>query len=62
MNLDLLTNATAVDVRFVSFQKHKESLKASANDGKQDKEESNEPDYDEDKDQLEKNRKRKPVR
>jgi hypothetical protein len=51
MKLDLLTNATVVDdaIRFVS-SKTKENLKSST-DG--DKEESNEPDYNEDKDQLE---------
>jgi hypothetical protein len=50
MKLDLLTNATVVDaIRFVS-SKTKENLK-SATEG--DKEESNEPDYDEDQDKLE---------
>ena len=50
MKLDLLTNATVVDdaVRFVS-SKSKENLKPSSEG---DKEESEEPDYDEDKDQL----------
>jgi Trp operon repressor len=50
MKLDLLTNATVVDdaIRFVS-SKPKGNLKSSAGD---DKEESNEPDYDEDQDQL----------
>ena len=51
--IDLLTNATVVDddIRFVSH-KSKENIKSSScNEG--DKEESNEPDYDEDKDQLE---------
>jgi hypothetical protein len=54
MKLDLLTNATVVDdaIRFVS-QKSQEKLKLSANDSEYDKEESNEPDYYEDKDQLE---------
>jgi hypothetical protein len=54
MKLDLLTNATVVDdaIRFVS-QKSKDNGK-SANDSEQDnKEESNMPNYDEDKDQLE---------
>jgi hypothetical protein len=52
MKLDLLTNATVVDdaIRFVS-QKSKENLKPAS--GKGDNEKSNEPDYDEDKDQLE---------
>jgi hypothetical protein len=47
MRLDLLTNATVVDdaIRFVSSN-FKENLKSSNNKG--DKEESNEPDYDED--------------
>jgi predicted transcriptional regulator len=46
MKLDLLTNATVVDdaIRFVS-SKTKENLKSS---GERGKEESNEPDYDED--------------
>jgi hypothetical protein len=51
MKLDLLTNATVVDdaIRFAS-SKSNENVKSSSED---DKEESNEPDYDEDKDQLE---------
>jgi predicted subunit of tRNA(5-methylaminomethyl-2-thiouridylate) methyltransferase len=51
MKLDLLTNATVVDdaIRFVS-QKSKENLK-STSEG--DKEESREPDYEDDKNQLE---------
>lgn len=51
MKMDLLTNATVVDdaIGFVP-QKSTESLKSS-NEG--DKEESSEPDYDGDKDQLE---------
>jgi hypothetical protein len=51
MKLDLLTNATVVDdaIRFVS-SKSKENLKSST---EADKEESNEPDYDEHQDQLE---------
>jgi hypothetical protein len=51
MKMDLLTNATVVDdaMRFVS-SKTRESLKSSTYG---DKEESNEPDYNEDKDQLE---------
>ena len=54
MKLDLLTNATVVDdaIRFVS-QKSKNGLRSSGNNYETDKEESNEPDYDEDKDQLE---------
>jgi hypothetical protein len=53
MKLDLLTNATVVDdaIRFVSDRsKDKENLKSSTEG---DNEESIEPDYDEDKDQLE---------
>ncbi len=52
MKLDLLTNATVVDdaIRFVS-QKSKGRLKYSTSEG--DEEETNQPDYDEDKDQLE---------
>jgi hypothetical protein len=60
MKLDLLTNATVVDdaIRFVSSNKSKEELKRSSssnmtNEGNDDREESNEPDYDGDKDQLE---------
>jgi hypothetical protein len=54
MKLDLLTNATVVDdaIRFVSG-KSKENLVSSGNNNKDDREESNEPDYDEDEDQLE---------
>jgi len=54
MKLDLLTNATVVDdaIRFVSSHKTREKLNSSS-DGEHDKEESSEPDYDEDKDQLE---------
>jgi hypothetical protein len=46
MELDLFTNATAVDdaIRFVS-SKPKDKLKASGNDSEHDKEESREPDY-----------------
>jgi predicted transcriptional regulator len=53
MKLDLLTNATVVDdaIRFVS-SKIKEKLKPSAN-GSEHNTELNEPDYDEDRDQLE---------
>jgi predicted transcriptional regulator len=51
MKLDLLTNATVVDdaIRFVSC-KSKENQKSSTEG---DKEELNEPDYDENRDQLE---------
>jgi hypothetical protein len=51
MKLDLLTNATVVDdaIRFVS-SKSKENVKSYSED---DKEESNEPGYHEDEDQLE---------
>src|SRR5918995_2171840 len=51
MKLDLLTNAKVVDdaIRFVS--KSKDDLKLSGNSDKNGKE-SNEPDYDENRDQL----------
>jgi hypothetical protein len=51
MKLDLLTNATVVDdaIRFVS-SKTNENLKSFSEDATK---ESNEPDYDEGKDQLE---------
>jgi hypothetical protein len=54
MKLDLLTNATVVDdaIRFVS-SKSKENLKSPpSNSNENDKEESNEPDYHENKDDL----------
>jgi len=53
MKLDLLTNATVVEdaIRFTS-QQSKRNTKSSYNDNEHVKE-SNEPDYDEDKDQLE---------
>ena len=53
MKLDLLTNATVVDdaIRFVSYQRSKEHLKPYSNSSQED--ESNELDYNEDKDQLE---------
>src|SRR5919202_1094689 len=49
MKLDLLTNATVVDdaIRFVS-QKPKDKEKMESSEESDDKEESNEPDYDED--------------
>ena len=59
MRLELLANATVVDdaIRFVSDRsKVKEKLKSSAannNDSEHGKEVSHEPNYDEDKDQLE---------
>jgi predicted transcriptional regulator len=56
MKMDLLTNATVVDdaIRFVS-DKSKDRLKASSfsNSDEHQKEEPNEPDYNEDKDRLE---------
>jgi hypothetical protein len=54
MKLDLLTNATVVDdaIRFVS-QKSQDKQKIKSAVSKGEKQESNEPDYDEDKDQLE---------
>jgi hypothetical protein len=53
MKLDLLTNATVVDdaVRFVS-QKSSDKVE-SMDGGNEDESESNEPDYNEDKDQIE---------
>jgi hypothetical protein len=53
MKLDLLTNATVVDdaIRFVSSNKAKEELKSASNGRSEDNSESNEPDYDADKDQ-----------
>ena len=55
MKLDLLTNATVVDdaITFVSSEESKEKQKLPRKDIEGDKEESNEPDYNEDKDQLE---------
>jgi predicted transcriptional regulator len=52
MKLDLLTNATVVDdaIRFVSYHNFKWKLKSSSSSNN---EESKEPDYNEDKDQLE---------
>jgi predicted transcriptional regulator len=52
MKLDLLTNATVVDdaIRFVLNSRDNQKLKSAS--GKDDQEESNEPDYDEDKDHL----------
>jgi Trp operon repressor len=54
MKLDLLTNATVVDdaIRFVS-QKTIEKLKSSIDSNEAQEEESKEPDYKDDKDQLE---------
>ena len=54
MKLELLTNATVVDdaIRFVS-DRSKEKLKSSSNSNEYDKDESKEPDYNEDKDLLE---------
>jgi hypothetical protein len=50
MKLDLLTNASVVDdaIRFVSSKRSKNNEKPSSSSG-DDKEESKEPDYDEDK-------------
>ena len=57
MNLDLLTNATVVDDAITSSNKfkskYKENLKSFSNNSSEDDKESNEPDYGEDKDQLE---------
>jgi hypothetical protein len=63
MKLDLLTNATVVDdaIRFVS-QKSKDNLESSDNVNEHDKE-SKEPDnYEDDEDQLKKNKKRRLAR
>jgi hypothetical protein len=57
MKLELLTNATVVDdaIRFVSQKsKDKENLKAHFSDNVEYDKESNESDYNEDKDQQEK--------
>ena len=55
MKLDLLTNATVVNdaIRFVSSNKFKDNLRSSDDIDEVDKEKSNDPDYDEYKDQLE---------
>src|SRR5215212_9890673 len=54
MKMDLLTNATVVDdaIIFVS-QKFKENLERRSTGSDEDENELNEPDYNEDKDQLE---------
>jgi Trp operon repressor len=55
MKLELLTNATVVDdaIRFVSSNKSKDNLRSLGDNNEIDKEESNEPDYDDEyKDQL----------
>jgi hypothetical protein len=61
MKLELLTNATVVDdaIRFVSSQKSKDSLRSSGDNDEVDKEQPNEPDYDEDRDQLEEGKEEK---
>jgi hypothetical protein len=53
MKIDLLTNATVVDdaIWFVSGT-YENKLKLLDNDSEYDKEESNKPDYGEDRDQL----------
>lgn len=55
MKLDLLTNATVVDdaIRFVSSNKSKHNLSSSGDNDESYKDKSKEPDYNEDKDQLE---------
>jgi predicted transcriptional regulator len=57
MKLDLLTNATVVDdaIRFVSQKSNEKSKSSDSRRSGDDIEESNEPDYDEDKNQLEEN-------
>ena len=59
--LDLLTNAKVVDdaIRFVSNRSNKK-LKPSSNSNEDDKEESNEPDYNEDKYRVEEERDEEP--
>jgi hypothetical protein len=63
MKLELLTNATVVDdaIRFVSSNKSKDNLISSGNNNGVDKEESNEPDYDKEEDQLEEEQEREAV-
>ena len=59
MKLDLLTKATVVDdaIRFVSSDRSNEKVKPiSSNNSNEDGKESNEPDYNKDKDQLEEKR------
>ena len=58
MKLDLRTNATVVDdaIRFVS-DKSKQNLKVSSSNSDEHQKESNEPEYNEDKDQLRENKK-----
>jgi hypothetical protein len=59
MRLDLLTNATVVDdaIRFVSSNKFKDNLKSSSDNDEIRKEKSEELDYDEDKVQLDEDKK-----
>ena len=55
MKMDLLTNATVVDdaIRFVSSNSLIEKQKSSLENNNRDDKQSNEPDYNKDKDQLE---------
>jgi hypothetical protein len=55
MKLDLLTNATVVDdaIRFVSSNKSKDYLRSLGDNKWVDNKQSKEPDYDEDRNQLE---------
>ena len=55
MKLDLLTNAAVVDdaIRFVSQNSKQKIESSSYNSNEHDKEELKEPDYDQDRDQLE---------
>ena len=55
MKLDLLTDATVVDdaIRFVSSNQSKDKVILSSSSNNEDNKESKEPDYNEDKDQLE---------
>ena len=55
MKLDLLTNDKVVDddIRFASFNKSKDKQKSFLDNSNQDDKESDELDYNDDKDQLE---------
>jgi hypothetical protein len=60
VQLDRLTNAAIIDAIRFAFNRAKEDLKSSvSNSNEDDKEESNELDYNEDRDQLEGKKKSK---
>jgi hypothetical protein len=60
IQLDRLTNAAIIDAIRFAFNRAKEDLKSSvSNSNEDDKEESNELDYNEDRDQLEGKKKSK---